>query len=156
MSTGDALVHGAGSMTIEDVYRPLSGHVLNDHARRSMIRWVAMTAGVLGYFMALASGQSLVGLLLMAYGAIVQLAPGVYSAFLWRRATAQGVVAGLVAGVGVTMALVVRPDWRPWSLHEGLVGLVVNLAVLAVVSLLTRPPERDHLEAWWAISRGKT
>lgn len=154
MSTGDALVHGAGSIAIEDVYRPLSGRHLDDHARRDLIRRVAVMAGVLGYVMALVSGQSLVGLLLMAYGAVVQLAPGVYTAFLWRRATAQAVVAGLIAGISATLLLVIRPDWRPWSLHEGLVGLAVNLVTLMVVSFLTRPPDGRHVAEWIAVSRG--
>jgi SSS family solute:Na+ symporter len=154
MSTGDALVHGAGSMAIEDVYRQLSGRSPDDHTRRAMIRRVAVAAGVLGYVMALISGRSLVGLLLMAYGAVVQLAPAVYAAFLWRRATAPGIVAGLVIGVAVTLLLVIQPAWRPWSIHEGLVGLAVNALTAVGVSLVTRPPEDSHVTGWLAVSRG--
>lgn len=154
MSTGDALVHGVGSMTVEDVYRPLSGRALNDLTRRTLIRWTAVAAGVVGYVMALHSGRSLVGLLLMAYGAIVQLAPGVYLGFLWRRATGAGVVAGLMVGVTVTGVLVAQPGWRPWGVHEGLVGLAANLTALVVVSFFTRPPQEQHVKHWIATSRG--
>ncbi|HXV86225.1 MAG TPA: sodium:solute symporter family protein [Gemmatimonadales bacterium] len=154
MSTGDALVHGVGSMAVEDVYRPFARHPLDDVRRRTWIRWTAVAAGVVGYCMALVSGRSLVGLLLMAYGAIVQLVPGVYLAFLWPRATAAGVAAGLVTGVGVAGLLVARPAWRPWGIHEGLVGLLANLVVLVVVSFLTRAPEERHVKQWIATSRG--
>jgi SSS family solute:Na+ symporter len=154
MSTGDALVHGAGAMAIEDVYRQLSGRSPDDHTRAAMIRRVAVAAGVLGYVMALISGRSLVGLLLMAYGAVVQLAPAVYAAFLWRRATAPGIVAGLVIGVAVTLVLVIQPAWRPWSIHEGLVGLAANALTAVGVSLVTRPPEDNHVTQWLAVSRG--
>jgi SSS family solute:Na+ symporter len=154
MSTGDALVHGVGSMAVEDVYRPLSGRTLDDVRRRTLIRWTAVASGIAGFVMALNSGRSLVGLLLLSYGAIVQLAPGVYLSFLWRRATAAGVVAGLIAGVGVTALLVVWPDWKPWGLHEGVVGLAANLATLVVVSFLTLPPQEQHVRAWIATSRG--
>lgn len=158
MSTGDALIHGAGAMAVEDVYRQLKGRSanLNDEARRTMIRWIALACGVVGYVIALASGRSLVGMLLLSYGAIVQLAPGVYSAFVWKRATAAGVVSGLVAGTAVTALLVVQPAWRPYGLHEGIVGLAVNLAVLGTVSLLTRPPEAEHVAQWLDISRDRS
>jgi len=153
MSTGDALVHGAASIAVEDVYSGLRASTLDQHTRRTFIRWLAVTVGVVAYVIAMYSGRSLVGLLLAAYGAVVQLAPAVYAAFLWRRATAAGVVAGLVVGAAVTGVLVVRPDWRPYDLHEGLVGLVANMATLVIVSLSGRPPDAGHVSEWHRISR---
>ncbi len=153
MSTGDALVHGAASMAIEDVYRPLAQKAVADEERRTLIRRLALATGVVGFLIALTSGRSLVGLLLVAYGAIVQLAPAVYAAFLWRRATAVGVVSGLVIGTLITGLLVVFPDLRPFGIHEGLVGLAGNLAILVVVSLLTRAPDAHHTSSWLAVSR---
>ncbi|GIW50894.1 MAG: pantothenate permease [Gemmatimonadales bacterium] len=154
MSTGDALVHGAASMAIEDVYRPLAQKRVGDEERRTLIRRLALVTGVVGFVIALTSGRSLVGLLLVAYGAIVQLAPSVYAAFLWRRATAAGVVSGLVIGTLITGLLVVFPELRPFGIHEGLVGLALNLATLVIVSLLTRTPDGAHTSRWLAVSRG--
>jgi SSS family solute:Na+ symporter len=156
MSTGDALVHGAASIAVEDVYSGLRANRFSQHVRRAFIRWLAIAVGVAGYAIALTSGRSLVGLLLAAYGAVVQLAPAVYAAFLWRRATAAGVVAGLVAGIAVTGVLIIRPDWRLYDLHEGLMGLVANVFALFVVSLLTKAPEGDHVTEWLRTSRDST
>ncbi len=153
MSTGDALVHGAASISLEDVYSGIRECELSQHDRRTVIRWLAVAVGVLGYAVGLSSGRSLVGLLLLAYGAVVQLAPAVYAAFLWRRATASGVVAGLLVGVAVTGLLIVFPDWRPYDLHEGLIGLAANLATLVAVSLATRPPDTAHISEWMRTSR---
>jgi SSS family solute:Na+ symporter len=153
MSTGDALVHGAASIGVEDVYSGLRETRLDQHARRTLIRWAAVAVGVLGYAIALHTSLSLVGMLLAAYGAVVQLAPAVYAAFLWRRTTAAGVVSGLLTGIAITGALIVRPDWRPYDLHEGLVGLSANLLVLVIVSLLTAPPSKDHVSDWYRTSR---
>lgn len=153
MSTGDALVHGAASIGVEDVYSQLRATTLDQLSRRSLIRWLAIAVGVLAYAIALGSSLSLVGMLLAAYGAVVQLAPAVYTAFLWRRATAAGVVSGLIVGIALTGLLIIQPDWRPYDLHEGIVGLAANLAVLVVVSLLTAPPESDHLNDWYRTSR---
>jgi SSS family solute:Na+ symporter len=153
MSTGDALVHGAASISLEDVYSGIRDSQLSQHDRRTVIRWLAVAVGVLGYAIALTSGRSLVGLLLLAYGAVVQLAPPVYAAFLWRRTTASGVVAGLLVGVAVTGLLIVFPEWRPYDLHEGLIGLVANLATLVAISLATRPPDTTHISEWMRTSR---
>jgi SSS family solute:Na+ symporter len=153
MSTGDALVHGAASIAVEDVYSGIRETRMSQHDKRTFIRWVAVAVGVLGYLIALDTGLSLVGMLLAAYGAVVQLAPPVYAAFLWKRATATGVVAGLLVGITVTGLLVVKPEWRPFDLHEGIVGLVGNLLTLIVVSLATQPPDSEHVRDWYETSR---
>ncbi|HEX9728879.1 MAG TPA: sodium:solute symporter family protein [Gemmatimonadales bacterium] len=153
MSTGDALVHGAASIAIEDVYASGWGSTLSQHDRRALIRRLAIVVGVLGYVMALVSGRSLVALLLVAYGAVVQLAPPVYGAFMWRRATAAGAVAGLLAGISVTGLLLLVPEWKPFGIHEGIVGLVVNTATYIGVSLATQPPEAKHVADWLETSR---
>lgn len=156
MSTGDALVHGAASIAIEDVYTHYTMKRFDQHTTRAIIRLLAVVVGIVGYGVALlsmATGWSLVGLLLMAYGAIVQLAPGVYGAFLWRRATGRAVIAGLATGIVVTVFFVVAPDAKPFDLHEGLLGLIANLAVFIGVSLRTAPPEAGHVTEWLETAR---
>ena len=155
MSTGDALVHGAASIAVTDVYSATRGDALSQHDQRRLIRWLAVAVGVVAYALALPSGLSLVGMLLGAYGAIVQLAPPVYSAFLWRRATATGVIAGLLVGISIVGLLILRPEWKPFGLHEGLVGLAANIITLAVVSMASRPPAHDHVSDWMATSRNE-
>ena len=153
MSTGDALVHGAASIAVEDVYSGVRKNTMSQHDKRTLIRWLAVGVGILGYAIALDTKLSLVAILLAAYGAVVQLAPPVYAAFLWKRTTAAGVVAGLLVGITVTGILLVKPEWRPFDLHEGLVGLVANVVTLLLVSLATKPPDRDHVLEWYATSR---
>ena len=154
MSTGDALVHGAASIAVEDVYKGITGSDISEHDRRRRIRTVAMLVGVLAYAVALSSGSSLVSLLLGAYGAIVQLAPPVYAAFFWRRATGAGAVTGLIAGIAVTGLLILEPALKPWGLHEGLIGLGVNVVALVIVSLITTPPAEAHVTDWNRTARG--
>ena len=55
-----------------------------------------LVIGALSYYITVFGGQGLVALLLGAYGSIVQFAPAVYSALYWRRATASGVISGLM------------------------------------------------------------
>lgn len=148
MSTGDALVHGAASIAVEDVYVRLRGSSLGQHEQNTLIRWLALAVGVVAYVIAMFSGRSLVGLLLAAYGAIVQLAPAVYAGFFWRRASARGIVAGLFSGIAVTGVLILYPDMRPMEIHEGLIGLAVNIIVMVVTSVMTPAPDSDHVGEW--------
>ena len=97
--------------------------------------------------------MSLVALLLAAYGAVVQLAPITFVAFFWKRATAAGVVTGLILGSLVTLFLFQFPEYRPFGLHEGIVGLAVNCLALVTVSLATRPMPGEHVNSFMRASR---
>ncbi len=153
MSTGDALLHATGSVYVQDLHYKVFQPEMTDHDRRNLIRYAALLAGVLAYIVAIRTEMSLVSLLLAAYGAVVQLAPLTVAAFFWRRATAAGALSGLVAGALVTLALFIVPDLRPFGLHEGIVGLGVNIATLVVVSLLSSPPSEEHVDEFIRTSR---
>lgn len=153
MSTGDAMLHAAASIYVQDFHRKLFDRDLSDHSRRTLIRVVAVIVGVVAYSIAVTTQMSLVALLLAAYGAIVQLAPITVAAFFWKRATAAGAVAGLVLGSIITLLLHLRPELRPFGLHEGIVGLTVNCTALIVFSLLTQPTDIDHVNAFVTTSR---
>ena len=153
MSTGDAMLHAAASIYVQDFHRKLFNRKLSDHSRRTLIRVVAVIVGVVAYFIAVTTQMSLVALLLAAYGAIVQLAPITVAAFFWKRATAAGAVAGLVLGSITTLLLYLNPELRPFGLHEGIVGLTVNCSALIVFSLLTLPTAADHVENFVQTSR---
>jgi SSS family solute:Na+ symporter len=155
MSTGDALLHAAASITVEDGIGPLKGRrPLNDHQSRLVMRALVVVLGVVAYIFALDPESSLVILLLSAYGLIAQLAPPVWAALYWRRATTAGALAGFVAGSVVTLfffgaAQFFGADLRPFGIHEGILGLIVHLPVLVIVSLMTRPQEDAHLGAFF-------
>jgi SSS family solute:Na+ symporter len=154
MSTGDAMLHAAASVYVQDMHRKVFDRKLDDHARRRLIRIVAVIVGVIAYYIAINTRMSLVALLLAAYGAVVQLAPITAAAFFWRRATAAGAVAGLVLGSIVTLFLFHFPQYRPFGLHEGIVGLAVNVAALVTVSLMATRPDPTHVERFLSAARG--
>jgi SSS family solute:Na+ symporter len=135
MSTGDALLHAAASVTVEDGVRPF--RKLDDAAQRRLIQVLVVVAGVVAYAFAVSGTSSLVVLLLTAYGIIAQFAPPVLAALYWRRATTPGVLAGLVAGSAASVFFLFNAELRPWGLHEGILGLALHVPVLVGVSLLT-------------------
>ncbi|MEN7341471.1 MAG: sodium:solute symporter family protein, partial [Pseudomonadota bacterium] len=146
MSTGDALVHATASVAVEDGAGPFMS--LSQSQRRFWIRIFIVVFGAIAYFFAVSEGVSLVVLLLTSYGIIAQLAPPVFAALFWRRATTPGVIAGLLAGGSATLVFFFWPEWRPIDLHEGLFGLLVHVPVLVTVSLLTPPQESAHVDTY--------
>jgi len=80
-----------------------------------------------------------VELLLLYYNGITQFTPGVVASFLWKRATAWGVGAGIAAGLLVAVPLAAL-NIAPWGINVGLLGLAANVIVLVAVSLLAPRP----------------
>ena len=105
--------------------------------RLSMVGFAAVAV-----WLTIGNTQSLVDILLYAYSAIGMLAPSVFLAFLWRRTTAVGVLAGIVVGFVALLAPFAKqfwsdhlPEWEP-----GLIAMLINLVVVVVVSALTPRP----------------
>ena len=146
MSTGDALLHGAASVTVEDGVQPFMK--LSDRAQRRLMRVLVLAVGAAAYVFALSEGFSLVELLLASYGIICQFMPGLLSAMYWRRATTAGVVAGLVAGSAVSVFFFLFPELKPFGMHEGILGLFVHIPALAVVSLRGAPQDDEHVDGY--------
>jgi SSS family solute:Na+ symporter len=139
MSTGDALLHAAASIAVEDGLRPWRR--LRDEQQRFLMRVLVVAIGGIAYWFAIVQGQTLVWLLLTAYGLVCQLAPPVYAALYWKRATTRGVLAGLAAGIGANIFFLVNAELRPFQIHEGILAVIVNVLVLVSVSVLDRPQD---------------
>ncbi len=146
MSTGDALLHAAASVAVEDGIGPL--RKLTDAAATRLIRILVVVVGLISYWFALDEDSSLVVLLLTSYGIIAQLAPPVLAALYWPRATTAGAVSGMVAGSSAAVFFYANPNLRIFDLHEGLLGLGVHLIVLIGVSLATSPQDKSHVDAF--------
>lgn len=147
MSSGDAMAHAAAAIAVRDGLRRGLGWTPSDAAELRAIRVGIVGMMLASYAMAVRWEGSLVGLLLMAYGAVVQFLPGIIASLYSRRLTGAGVLAGLVGGTVVTGALVWRPELGPAEVHAGLVGLTVNLGLLLGVSALGEAPVDDGFVA---------
>ena len=146
MSTGDALLHGAASVVVEDGVQPF--RELSDSGQRLLIRILVVAVGGVAYLFALVEGFSLVDLLLASYGIICQYMPAMVAALYWRRATTAGVVSGLLAGSAVSVFFFLNPELKPLGMHEGILGLIVHIPVLLTVSLRGKPQDDEHVEGY--------
>lgn len=146
MSTQDTVTHAAGSVFIEDIVNVTLKQKPTEVEARTWIRVSVVCFGFISYVIAIVGGQTLVALLLGAYGSIVQLFPMVAATFFWYRATAAGAICGLIAGIACNYLITFGAIPSIWDIHPGLIGLVVNAVVLILVSLISRPISRGHAE----------
>ncbi|MCU1684163.1 MAG: sodium:solute symporter [Amycolatopsis sp.] len=147
LAPGSVLLLTSGAIFARNVVTPLKPG-LSDRTllRASRVSMVVFAAAAV--WLTIGDGKSLVDILLYAYSAIGMLAPGVFLAFLWRRTSAIGVLAGIVAGFVTLLAPFAKdywaahlPQWEP-----GVIAMAVNLVVLVAVSLVTPRPRTEAVE----------
>jgi SSS family solute:Na+ symporter len=145
MSTQDTITHAAGSIFAQDFVEVLKREKHSDREATLWVRISVICFGAVSYLVAILGGQTLVALLLGAYGSIVQLLPVAAATFFWPRATKIGAICGILTGVLYNYAIVLEFIPKFWDIHAGIQGLVLNFIVLIVVSLLTKPMDRAHI-----------
>jgi SSS family solute:Na+ symporter len=148
MSTGDALVHAAGSILVRDFYRVVFRPEITDAQQTRLIRILVVVISGVAYYFAVVSNQSLVALLLLSYGFIAQIFPVLMAALYWPRATRPGVLAGLAAGCAAVVAFNLWPELQWQQIHPGIWGLVANVVMLVIVSLATPPMDPEHVREY--------
>ncbi|MEO1480666.1 MAG: sodium:solute symporter family protein [Myxococcota bacterium] len=144
MSSGDAMAHAAASIAVRDGYVAGAEHSLDPQRERRLIRWAVVFVVVSAYVVAVVYTGSLVILLLTTYGAVVQFAPAVYCCLYLKRVRGRAVLIGLVAGSVVTGLFVAMPHWRPFSVHAGVFGLIVNAGLLFFLSRNCQASDLDE------------
>jgi len=142
---GSVLLLTAGSIFSRNVVMPLKPD-LSDRASLLVSRLSMVGFAAVAVWLTIGATSSLVEIGLAAYAAIGMLAPGVFLAFLWPRANAIGVAAGIGAGYAALLLPSAQSLWAAllpgWD--KGLVAMGVNAIVAIIVVLLTtrgRPEE---------------
>lgn len=149
MSSGDAILHSAASIGIRDgVAKFLPDHLNTDNKQRRYIRILVIVISLIAYYFAVFSDVPIVNLLLGSYGGVAQLFPLIFCMFYWKRANRAGALSGLLAGLAVTLLFLFYPEWRPFPVHEGIYGLIVNIIFLVTVSLATQPESEERIQRY--------
>jgi solute:Na+ symporter, SSS family len=129
-----ALILAGSSVITKNVAGDLFGIATGDAARTRLTRALVIVVALLALGVWLVAQKTVVEMLLLYYNGVTQFFPGVAAIFLWPRATAWGVGAGIIAGLAVAIPLAALNE-TPWGINPGFVGLLANVVVLAVVSL---------------------
>lgn len=145
LSTASGTLLAPSSLFVENVLRPFT-HRLTDRSMLRLLRLALVVFAIGVTYQAVNSNQTMYEMVQAAYsvplvGALVPLAMGMY----WKRATAQGALVSIFAGLGswVTM-LFLFPDFL---IPPQLCGLVCSVGGMVIGSLLPQqmasPPYQD-------------
>jgi SSS family solute:Na+ symporter len=138
MSSSDAITHGGSVSLGRDVIMPFKPD-MSERTQVWIMRVGVVVIGAAAYYLSIFGAAGIIALLVGAYGSIAQFAPGVYGALMWRRGTRSGVIAGLVAGIGVNYYYQLVAESTPLDMNAGIVGLLCNIVIFVAVSLMTQP-----------------
>ncbi len=145
MSTADSAMLSISSMFTKDIY---GVHLRPDAPESGLTRigkrcsWFVL--GALAILAILLKDQtSLITLIDRKFDILVQLVPAFMIGIHWPGLRTGPTLAGLVAGLGVALALAFGPfdfivGGKVWGFHPGLYGLAVNLAIAVGGSLTGR------------------
>lgn len=145
VSTADSALHSASASITRDFYQ---GLIRPDATDAQVLRVSKWTIGGLGLF-GMGAGivmPSIIGVLVLGYTLTASgLLFPLFAGRFWRRATRTGAIAGMVAGSGGALLFSVIPALKSWLAPAPAIvaGLVLSLATLVIVSLITRPADRN-------------
>lgn len=158
----DGSVQAAGTQIANDVIgnrMELDDRKKTILSKTCMIVFVLISA-VLAYF---TNGMSRLQLLAqLSYQGIIQIAVPLFLGVFFKFGNKYGALSGMISGFIVAGVLTVAyPDDIPalGSLTSGVVGLIINLAIYIIVSLVTRskvtPEEKSHVDELFAVAAAK-
>ena len=148
MSTADGLVLAIANALSHDLYYKIIDPKAETAKRLIVARVLLVIIGFAGATIAALEIQGILGSVIWAFdfamsGLFFPLVLGVW----WKRANAQGAVAGMLGGLaaGTAYLVAVRSGYPGFlditQLTFGIVGSVVSLVLMVVVSLMTKAPD---------------
>ena len=148
MSTADGLVLAISNALSHDIYYKIINPKAETAKRLIVARVLLVVIGFAGATIAALEIQGILGSVIWAFdfamsGLFFPLVLGVW----WKRANAQGAVAGMLLGLisGTAYLVWVRNGgagfWGVTQLTFGIVGSLVSLVSMIVVSLITKAPD---------------
>jgi len=135
MSTVDSALLAISSLVTQNVYRPLAPNAPETHLTYmgKAVSWVVM--GLMAW-LAIVLPQTIWRLIEIKLEILMQVAPAIFLGLHLKCLSTRGVLYGLVAGLATTLAIMALPGVpnKPWHVHAGVWGLMVNLLVIAFMS----------------------
>lgn len=131
-----AIVLAAAALVGRNIYRDMIRPSASAVSVLRVSRVFVLVIMAFSLYIAIKSPGLIANLLLTAYDGVTQFFPAVALSLVWRRTSRAGVTAGLLAGVGLALYLVISKHDPLWGMNAGFVALVVNAIVTVGGSLL--------------------
>ncbi len=149
MSTANSQIHSMSAVYTVDFHK---AYINPDLSERKLVwvgRWTILILSAIAYIMALYVPGLLVNIGLVALAGTAQVIVPTVGALFWKRSTTAGAIAGLLVGIGSLIIFTFIPGTVPGFFAfggGGLLSLILNIIVFAVVSLFARPRPQSLLD----------
>jgi SSS family solute:Na+ symporter len=146
MSTADSPLLGASTLAANDIYRRFVAPEVSDI---QFLRFTRIVTGIMGIVVIVCALwiQDVIKGIDVAYtllsGSI--FAP-VIAGFFWKRANATGTLISMC--ISATVAIVGMAIWGIGSNQPIMLGIAASVVTIVIASLLTAPPDHDHMQRW--------
>ena len=144
MSTADSCLMAASGNIVTDIFGKF---LLN--GKMDILRWSQIVTFIVGAvaIMIASTLESVLDLMLLSYSFMVSgLFVPVIGAFFWKKSSAFGAAAAMIAGGGVTIT-VNYSNWdTPFGLDPNFFGLSASLIVFIIFSKLIPGKEKGKTE----------
>lgn len=155
MSTADSQLLVTASAVSKDIYKGIVKKDATDDKVLQISRVTVVIVALLAFLIAWDPNSSIMGLVSNAWAGLGSaFGPIVLLSLFWRRTNLAGAFAGIASG-GLT---VIIWDYIPvvggqtlgaaTGIYSLLIGFFVSLALIVVVSLLTKAPSKEMLDAF--------
>ncbi len=162
MSTADSQLLVTASAVSEDLYHGVINPKADTKKVLNVSRITVIVIAILAYIIALDPNSSIMGLVSNAWAGFGSaFGPVVVLSLYWKRINLPGAIAGMVSGA----LTVVVWDYLPiiggqtpgtvTGLYSLAIGFLVSLALIVVVSLMTKAPSEEMLQEFEEVKNMK-
>ena len=131
MSTVDSALLAISSLVTQDFYRKVRPEASQSHLTKvgKIVSWLVMAVAVL---LAIQLTQTIWQLFQIKLEILCQISPAIYLGVHMKSVSSKSIFMGLLIGMTLTLIIMVG-NWaglpiqsKPWGIHAGLWGLVIN------------------------------
>ena len=158
MSTSDSQLLAASSSVSENILKGFFKINISEKMQIAIARISVVLISIIAAFIARNPDSSVFNIVSFAwagFGAV--FGPVVLFALFWRRSNMWGALAGMLSG-GVMVFIwkyAIRPMGGLLDIYELLPAFIVASLAIVIVSLLTKAPDKEVVEEFDAVAKGK-
>ncbi|WNB91726.1 sodium:solute symporter [Bacillus sp. NEB1478] len=146
---GSMILMAAATLLAKNIYQVLNPKI-SDQQVANTAKYLVPVVALIAVFFTFKGGNTLVTLLLMGYSLVTQLFPTLVLSLTKRNfVTKQGAFAGIITGVATVAYITISGStvgsllpFLPQAIKDfnvGIIAMIINVVVLVVVSLVTKP-----------------
>ncbi len=146
MSSSSSYLLISGSAVATNIFKGLIKRDATDQQVMIVARLTLVAVLLFGIFISLDQNSSIFNIVSYAWAGFgASFGPLMLLSLYWRRTTLAGAVAGMLSGAAtvIVWSNFIAPLGGWFGVYELLPGFVVSLAVIVIVSLLTKEPPKE-------------